>query len=307
MQTITLKTALLANALFSILSGLMLILFSDAVRSLIGIGELILYQFVGVGLLGFASIVIWTATRNPINTFLAMMISLADFLWVIGTLLVILGVFSLLQPLGMLILLGVGAIVLFFGVRQLQGIQEVYTISGDPNTQRLCVAVVTPASADQLWPMIADLPSIQRYSPNLTQVILRNQAESGVDAIRQCTDVRGKTWAEHCQRYDHQMRRVDFKFLADEPGFPYPFKTMLGGWQVTPNPNGTGSTVTIWFEVTPKYRAAHPIILAFLARNFARSFGELVARMTAAANGQPITIKGDLAPVGITSTLIACN
>lgn len=307
MQTVPLKTALLSNALFSTLSGLTLISFSETIRSAIGVGEPILYQLVGLGLLGFASVVAWVGTRKPVNPFLALLISLADFLWVIGTglgLLILLA-FSLLQPLGILILVGVAAIVLFFGLRQLQGIQAMYAISGRPDTHRLCVAVVTPASPEKIWPILADLPSIGRYSPNLTQVILRNQAESGVDAIRQCTDVHGKTWGEHCQRYDPQTRTVEFKFLADEPGFPYPFKTMWGGWQVSPN--GAGSTVTIWFEVTPKHRLTHPIILALTARNLAKGFGEIVARMTAAAHGEDVTVNVELRPHGITSTLIPCH
>ena len=180
-----------------------------------------------------------------------------------------------------------------------------YAVPRKPRKHDLCVTVDTPASPDEIWPIIADLPSIRLYSPNLTEVILRDGAKPGVDAVRQCTDVRGRIWGEHCKRYDEEARQVEFEFLAYEPGFPYPFKTMLGGWDV--EPNGTGSTVNIWFEVTPKYGIAHPIILAVMARNLADGFGDVVARMTAAARGETIQKRISHMQYGIKNVLVACH
>ncbi|NDJ62966.1 MAG: SRPBCC family protein [Chloroflexi bacterium] len=300
-----LKTALLANAAFSSLSGLALVGFSPSIVDVIGTGTPTLYQIIGLGLLGFAGLVAWTATRQPINPFVAALISGADFLWVLGTFLLIVLASSALQPAGIVTLIVVAGIVLFFGLRQLQGINRMYAVPGTPNTHKLCVAVETPEAADTLWPLIADLASIQTYSPNLTQVILRDDAQPGVDAVRQCTDVNGKTWGEHCQLYDPQARKVEFAFLADEPGFPYPFKTMVGGWEVVPN--GNGSIVNIWFEVTPKYGLAHPIILAVMAKDLARSFAEVVARMAAAGRGETVPVAVKLADRGITGQLAACS
>jgi len=305
MHETTLKTALLSNAIFSTLSGVMSIIFAHAVAELIGAGEPILYQIIGAGLLGFAGLVAWTGTRRPINTLLAALISIADFSWVAGTLLLISLTFAGLQPVGILTVLAIAGVVLFFGLRQLQGIGKVYAVTGKPHTHGLCVAVDTPAAPDAIWPIIADLPSIRLYSPNLTQVILRDGAESGVNAVRQCTDVKGKIWGEHCRQYDAKTRRIAFEFLADEPGFPYPFKTMLGGWEV--EPNGAGSIVKIWFEVTPKYGLAHPILLTLMARNLANGFGEVVARMTADARGEVIPVKVSPARQGVKSVLAVCR
>jgi hypothetical protein len=304
MQATTLRTALLSNALFSTLSGLTCIVFSSSVAALIGLGAPIIYQIIGVGLVGFACFVAWTGTRQPINAFLAALISMADFLWVLGTLLLLVLAAGALNPAGIASLIAIAAIVLFFGIRQLQGIGELYALPGKPATHKLCVAVDTPEPADKMWAVIADLGSIDAYSPNLTRVILRDDAEPGVDAVRQCTDVNGKTWGEHCTRYDPDARSVAFQFLADEPGFPYPFKTIVGGWDVVPKADG--STVTIWFEVTPKYKLLHPVILALMSRNIARSFGEVVARMTAAARGEEVPTHISLEQHGIRSVLLAC-
>jgi hypothetical protein len=304
MQATTLRIALLSNALFSTLSGLTFVIFSPSVAELIGVGAPIIYQIIGVGLLGFACFVAWTGTRQPINAFLAALISIADFAWVGGTLLLLLLAFPALHTAGIGSLIAIAAIVLFFGIRQLQGIGEMYALPGKPDTHKLCVAVDTPESADTMWAVIADLGNIGTYSPNLTRVILRDNAHPGVDAVRQCTDVSGKTWGEQCTRYDQDARSVAFQFLADEPGFPYPFKTMVGGWEVVPKADG--STVTIWFEVTPKNRFVHPVILAMMSRNLARSFGEVVARMTAAARGEHVPTHISLEQHGIRSVVIAC-
>ena len=300
-----LKSALLLNAIFSTLSGLTFIIFSQAITNLIGIGTPIIYQIIGIGLLGFASDLVWTATRTPINTFHALLISIADLLWVLGTGLLILLTFNSLNGIGILAMLIVATIVLLLGLRQFKSISQVYALPNKTNTHKLCVAIDTPQPADKMWPLIADLAHIKAYSPHLTAVILRNNAQPGVNAIRQCTDNKGNTWAEHCTRYDHQTHTLNMTFLADEPNFPYPFKTMTGGWQV--QPHGNGSTVNIWFEVTPKYPLAHPLILAVMTKDLARNFGDLVARMAATASGQTIAPEATPPQHNISYKLIPCH
>ncbi|MGF1505087.1 MAG: SRPBCC family protein [Anaerolineae bacterium] len=282
-----------------------LAIFNQSAATLVGIGSPLLYRLVGVGLLGFAGLVAWTGTRQPVNTFHAVVISLADILWVLGTILLIGLAAGSLQPAGIAALVVVAGFVLLFAVLQMHGINAMYAVPDKPHTQRLCVAVDTPEPAGTMWPIIADLASIQAYSPNLTHVILRDGAQPGVDAVRQCTDVKGNTWGEYCKRYDEQARNVEFEFLAGEPGFPYPFKTMVGGWEVTPN--GSGSTETIWFEVTPKYGPANPMIMAVMAKDLASGFGDVVARMAAAARGETAPAEVSLAQHGIRSRLVPCT
>ena len=173
MREKTLKTALLSNAIFSTVSGLIFIIFGQFVANLIGISAPIVYQIIGMGLVLFGGFVAWTATRKPINTFIASLISVADFLWVIGTILLIASAFRLLNPGGIAVLLAIAAIVLFFGLRQLHDIGKVYEVPGKTNVHKMCVVVQTPEPADKLWPIVADLANIKTYLPNLTKVILR--------------------------------------------------------------------------------------------------------------------------------------
>jgi len=301
----TLKTTLLSNAVFSTLSGLTFMVDSQFVANLVGIGAPILYQILGVGLLGFAGYVIWTASRKPINTYDALQISIGDFLWVLATFVVIALAFGSLNSGGIVAMLVVAGIVLAFALLQLKGLRQVYAVPGKSNTHQVCVAIDTPEPAHKMWSVIADMPRIKDYSPHLTEVFLRNNATSGVDTVRQCTDNKGKTWAERCIRYSHEARALDVEFLANEPNFPYPFKTMKGGWEVVPKGSG-GSTVNIWFEVTPKYGLAHPIIMALMAKDLGKGFGNIVARMAAAARGEAVPPEAAAPQQGISYKLATC-
>lgn len=297
-----LQAALLFNAGFSLLSGLIFTFFSSQVADLIGISVPLAYTVTGVSLMCFAGFVAWTGTRRLTDTFSALLISMADFLWVIGTILLV--VLTTASLTGALTLLVIAAIVGAFGVLQLRGIGKMYAAPDKPDAHRLCVAVETPVTADKLWSIIANLQNIHAYSPNLTEVILRENAQPGVDAVRQCTNMKGQTWGEHCTLFDPQQRQVAFEFLSDEPGFPYPFGTMIGGWDVIARDDG--STVNIWFEVTAKNRLLHSLILAVMARDLARSFGEVVTRMVAEAQGETIPARPTFKQYRISSQLAVC-
>lgn len=304
MNQTTLKRALLANALFSTVCGLGMIAMNSQVAALIGIGAPGVYLVIGAGLLLFAGFVFWTAMRNPINAFLAALISLADLLWVLGTAGVIVLAFGSLQTTGILALLAVAAVVLFFALRQLSGIEQMFAAPGKSQSSRLCVSVATQASADSMWQRIADLGGIGRYSPSLAKVILRNNADAAVNAVRQCTDRAGKTWAEHCTRLDADKRIANMTFLAAEAGFPYPFNTMTGGWAVVEQPSG--SDIKIWFEVTPKHRLLHPFILAMMSKDLARSFADIVTRMVIDAQALPAPEKVTPSQHNVAYELASC-
>ncbi|MBN8595407.1 MAG: hypothetical protein J0M33_26890 [Anaerolineae bacterium] len=124
MQLSIVKSALFSNAIFSVVSGGVLLTLAQSIADLIGIGDPLLYQVVGAGLIGFAGVVGWVGTRSPINPFWVVLISLADGLWVVGTVLLIVLAFGVLKPMGIVVLLGVASLVAFFGVRQFQGVRQ---------------------------------------------------------------------------------------------------------------------------------------------------------------------------------------
>jgi Ca2+/Na+ antiporter len=286
MRTKTLRTALVANALFSALTGMALLVFGEPIAGWIGVGAPFVYRVLGGGLLVFAGLVGWIGTRRTVDTFRAALISLADLLWVIGTVVLILSTLETVETHGIVALLLVATVVLFFGLRQLRGIEETYRDARGSRAHVLCVEVESPVAPEELWPMVADLRGIGRYAPQLARVVLRESDASRVETIRECTDTGGRTWAERCRRFDPEERILEFDFLADEPGFPFPFGTMSGGWEV--ESRGSGSTVIVWFTVTPKFRPAHPFVLAMMARTLTRHMEAVVERMSSAARRDAI-------------------
>lgn len=78
-----LKNALLGNALFSIISGLIIIITSSYLQKLFGI--VFPFWLIGAGLLPFAAWIIWQARKEQIDTKEIKIIVLADLMWVGGS------------------------------------------------------------------------------------------------------------------------------------------------------------------------------------------------------------------------------
>ena len=80
-----LKQTIQANAAFSGLSGLALIFFRDQLARFMNINLPDVLLFIGIGLLLFASFLLWTARQQPIPLRLVTFIIWQDWLWVAGS------------------------------------------------------------------------------------------------------------------------------------------------------------------------------------------------------------------------------
>ncbi|MGB0369406.1 MAG: hypothetical protein ACPGD8_08365 [Flavobacteriales bacterium] len=93
---ISLKTALLANATFSSLSGIGMLLFSNWLSEIMGITNKWVLPVIGSGLILFAITIVYNATRPSISANQVKLIIAQDLAWVIGSLVVIIfGLFNL--------------------------------------------------------------------------------------------------------------------------------------------------------------------------------------------------------------------
>ncbi len=82
------RRALQGNAIFSGLSGLLLLLGAGAVDSFLGLGSPLALRVVGVGLLGWAVWLLREAGREALNPQVVRLAIVADVLWVVGTLVI---------------------------------------------------------------------------------------------------------------------------------------------------------------------------------------------------------------------------
>ena len=80
-----LKRVLLGNAIFSTVSGLSLLLFTDPIAAFMNIGMPSILMWLGVGLLLFAGLVAYHATRPTINAKQVQSIIIQDWAWVAGS------------------------------------------------------------------------------------------------------------------------------------------------------------------------------------------------------------------------------
>lgn len=85
----SLKQALLANATFSTVSGLTMLVFNTQLQEAFGFSADIVFILIGVMLLFFGSSVFFVATKMLSNTSLVKLISFLDILWVVASVILI--------------------------------------------------------------------------------------------------------------------------------------------------------------------------------------------------------------------------
>ena len=125
---VSLRLALAANALFSVSCAALMLFRPILVGGWLGIQAPLVIQAVGAGLVFFAADLLHQATRRRIATWRALYASAADFLWVIGTF-VLLGLFpSVLSHSGSGLVIAVAAAVLFFGTWQVWAIGNAHKL-----------------------------------------------------------------------------------------------------------------------------------------------------------------------------------
>jgi hypothetical protein len=71
------------------------------------------------------------------------------------------------------------------------------------------------------------------------------------------------------------------RFRSEAANFPFPAKTMRGGWEVISS--DVGSQVMVWWELKLHNKLLAPLILPLLAFQVDRDFPKIVARMAATA------------------------
>jgi hypothetical protein len=282
-----LRTALFANAGFSLVSGCTLTFLGATIAPLCGENVSVpLVMSIGAALVPFGVFTAWIATRRHPPMLPVLLISFADLLWVAGSVVLLVLGSDALSGTGLGLVSMVTLAVLGFALGQLRGIARVYRPRTDaPRQIRVCIEVRTPGSAETVWRNVADMGNIARFAPLLATSGMRDDEPARVGAVRVCRDRAQRHWAERCVRLDAAARELDVEFLAAEPGFPFPFQSLQGGWRVRDEPGG--AAVTIWWEGTVHHAILAGVLPALLAWQAQRQFAVVVARMAATDSPTP--------------------
>ena len=119
-----LRRALLANAGFSTLSAVALIVAAGPLATLFGLSQPWILRGVGIGLLLFAIDIVATCRGPEISRSKALYFSAGDFVWVLGS--VVLLLFAPLSSQAAAIVVAVGLVVLAFAVAQVRSIRSAH-------------------------------------------------------------------------------------------------------------------------------------------------------------------------------------
>lgn len=220
------------------------------------------------------------------ETWRALYASIADFLWVISSVVGLLLFSRLLSETGTAVVLAVAGVVLTFGIWQMWGIDRAHRAE-NPALYRHCLVVRTEVPAADMWEVIRRIGDIQNYAPSLAKSEILDAKAPGVGAVRRCTGQSGRCWAEECVDFDPDHHSLTLRFVSEAPDFPFPASTMIGGWEV--KSAGTDSEVMVWWELTPKPRFLAPILLPILAFGIDRDLVQIVRRMADDALAQSTT------------------
>lgn len=282
-NTLLLRIALSANAIFSLASALILLLQPERVFDWLGVGSTLLFRVLGAGLSLFAGGLLYQATRPRLNTWHAVLTSAADLGWVLASGVVLLVFGAVLSPAGAGLIVAVAGLVLVFGLSQFLAAGHAHR-TPRPGEYRHCLTVETDSPADRLWPVLGDLGNIQAYMPSLRRSWIQDDQSPAVGVVRACQDRSGHFWEEECTHYSPGQGYA-VRFRAEAPEFPFPFRVMRGGWTITDRP--AGSRVTVWWELVPKQPWMASLVMPLFAQRTDSGFPAIIKRMTAAANGSP--------------------
>ena len=277
-----LRTALGVNCAFSSLTGLLLTFAPRTVAGWIGYQNPVGLQVVGVGLLAFAVLLLYLAMLARHPQLLSMLASLGDFTWVgvtIGLAVVAPAMFS---TNGWLIVAVVAVVVTACGLFQAIGIDRTYRCHAAERAGwlRLCLEYELDVAPHDFWVVLRDVGEIHRYAPSIANVSIVEAGTEEGHPVRECQDAGGRCWREEFSIDDARMR-VDLRFQADRPGFPYPFTQMEGCWDLESMPRG--AKLRVWWNVVLERRWAAFVLMPLFSFVLQGSFLTTVENMCAAA------------------------
>ena len=84
-----LQRAILGNAVFSGLSGLLMVLAASPISQFLGLSNPLILTIVGIALLLYMPFLFWLANQTPVPSWMTWVVIELDVLWVIGSLILI--------------------------------------------------------------------------------------------------------------------------------------------------------------------------------------------------------------------------
>lgn len=220
-----LQTALKLNAIFSAISGIALIVLNHQVAKLFGIKNNTIFLIIGVALVFFSFTIILEIIKQ--RSLAILWIITQDFLWVIGSIFLLVLKHETISSTGLIIIGVVAVIVLFMGIIQTKALGK---MDNNPNKKgkQWRFERIVEANKESTWKLISDVGNYALFAPNIDDVKIISG--DGIGMVRTCSH--GKdTWAETCTLWTDK-KEYAYVVHTTEPDYPYPFTFLNGFWAV---------------------------------------------------------------------------
>lgn len=258
-----LASAISNNAIFSAVSGIVLITAAPLLSSPVGVTAWILAT-VGVGLVGFATLLVWLlAAPQRLATGAAFVLA-ADVAWVLGAVVLLAGFPSLLARAGQIGLGAVSLVVTAIALGQAVGLRRrghTPMTATLPVQRRVERVVAVPV--DRVWETISDAGEYGRFAPGIAHTTI--VAGEGEGMVRMCRDDQGSEWAETCTLWEEGHR---YRMSVDVSSYPAHYRLLLPEFAQTwtLEPVASGTRMQLAFDGAVRFGVLGRAIVRMLGR-----------------------------------------
>ncbi|WP_430967475.1 SRPBCC family protein [Spongiimicrobium sp. 2-473A-2-J] len=263
-----LQNTLLANAIFSGMSGIGLLLFHKEIADIFSVNSSTTFWIVGIALIYFASTITYEIFKQrPIPI---LFIIIQDILWVIGSIILLVS-----QPFGIsitgnYIIAAIALIVFFMAIAQSKALSKVDTIDAD-GKKRLRFKTIFNANGTKVWKVISDVGNVYKVAPNIDDSSI--VSGNGEGMIRSCSH--GKdSWTETCSLWKEE-EAISFVVHTDKPDYPYPLSFLQGAWYIK-EIDSNNTEVEMIFDLKFKNKLQNLFVYPLMKFKFGKSFNVLL-------------------------------
>lgn len=262
------QKSLQINALFSGLSGIILVVLNKYVANLFDTSNTPVFWIIGAALIFFSLTIIYEIKRQ--KPFGVLSIIIQDFLWVLGSIILLIFQPFEISKTGNSIIAVVALAVLFMGINQTKALAQTDN-NPKKGTKQLSFERTIKATKDNVWKIISDVATYHVVAPNIDDVKVISGKGEGM--VRSCSH--GKdSWTETCSLWEEENEYA-FEVNTAAPSYPYPFKYLKGNWKV----EGIGSAQTkviMIFEFEYKKKFQNWLLHPILKGKFSKTAEELL-------------------------------
>jgi len=263
-----LRKALTSNAVFSGLSGVLLIAANQYFAQLFEINNNSVFWITGVVLIFFSGTIIYEIKRqNPLGV---LSIIIQDILWVVGSIVLLIFQPFEISKTGNGVIAVVALIVLFMGIGQAKVLAQIDSIS-KKGIKQMSFERTVKATKEEVWKIISDVANYHEVAPNIDSIKIISGEGKGM--VRSCNH--GKhSWTETCSLWIEE-KVYSFEVNTSAPDYPYPFKSLKGTWEIE-KMDSTTSKIVMFFEFQYKRKFQNWMLHPLLKAKFSKTAEKLL-------------------------------